>query len=417
MGIIHPMPSGLNIDAIRARFPALKRRLAGRPVAYFDGPGGTQVVDAAVEATTRYLIETNANSHWAYTTSAETDAMVDAARASFADFFGCSASEVVFGANMTTLTFHLARTLGREMDPGDEVVVTELDHHANVDPWRALAKDEGVVIRTVRMRPDDGTLDWEHFAEVVGPRTRLVAIGAASNALGTINDLERAVALARDVGARVFVDAVHYAAHARIDVDALGCDFLACSAYKFYGPHIGVLYVRDALVDALDVPKVAPATSVGPERFETGTPSFEGIAGAAAAVDFLASLGDGGDRRGAIVDAMGKLHRRGDALVERLWNGLRDIRGVRVYGPAPGQPRTSTVGFTVAGVPSSTVTRGLCDHDAIFTSHGDFYAQTAVIRLGLGEEGLVRAGCACYTTEDEVDRLVAGVERIAQSAP
>jgi selenocysteine lyase/cysteine desulfurase len=250
------------------------------------------------------------------------------------------------------------------------------------------------------------------LAAALGPRTRLLAIGAASNVLGTINDVRRAADLAHAAGALVFVDAVHYAPHALVDVAALGADFLACSAYKFYGPHIGVLWGRQALVEALDAPRLEPAPDYSPERLETGTQNHEGMVGAAAAVDFLASLARGPTRRARLEAAFGALHARGQALVERLWSGLRDIAGVTLYGPPPGKPRTPTVSFTVRGVPSEQVARALADR-AVFVSHGDFYALTAVARLGQAKDGVVRAGCACYTTAGEVDRLLDGIRALA----
>jgi cysteine desulfurase family protein (TIGR01976 family) len=272
-----------------------------------------------------------------------------------------------------------------------------------------------VTVRAVRFRPEDGQLDGDSLSRAITPRTRLLAIGAASNALGTINDLPAAIATARAVGALVFVDAVHSVPHVLPDVRALGCDFLACSAYKFYGPHVGVLWGRRALLDALDVPKLVPAPEESPERLETGTQNHEGIVGAAAAVDFLASLGQGAIRRDALASAFAALHERGRRLGERLWNGLAAVPGVRLYGPPPSAPRTPTVAFTVGGAPSDEVARALARR-AVFVSHGDFYAATVVERLGLAKEGLVRAGCACYTTEDEVDRLIEGVRALAAGA-
>jgi cysteine desulfurase family protein (TIGR01976 family) len=401
-----------DVDVLRSRFPALSRVHQGRPVAYFDGPGGTQVPRSVADAMTDYLLNHNANTHWQYPSSIETDAALAAARAALADFLNATPAEIAFGPNMTTLTFHLARALGRRWGPGDEVVVTELDHHANIDPWRALAKERGVTVRTVRLRPENGQLDLEDFDRAVGPRTKLVAIGAASNALGTINDLPFAAAAARAVGALFFVDAVHYAAHAVVDVRALGCDYLACSAYKFYGPHVGVLYGRRERIEELDPPKVEPASEEAPECLETGTQNHEGMVGAAAAVDFLAALGEGGDRRARLVHAMSRLHGRGAALFERLWSGLHAIRGVTLYGSPPGVPRTPTVGFTVAGHSTDDVARALAGR-ALFLSSGDFYALSVVRRLGLEKGGLVRAGCACYTTADEVERLLEGVAEIA----
>jgi cysteine desulfurase family protein (TIGR01976 family) len=292
------------------------------------------------------------------------------------------------------------------------VVVTELDHHANIDTWRALERERGLTVRSVAIRPETGQLDMDDLARAIGGRTRLLAVGAASNALGTINDLPRAIAMAHDAGAFVFVDAVHSAPHLTVDVQALGCDFLSCSAYKFYGPHLGVLYGRRDLLEALDVPKLLPAHDSAPERFETGTQNHEGIAGAEAAVEFLASLAGGPSRREALVRAFAALHERGQGLVERLWEGLAAIPAVTLYGPPPHAPRTPTVAFTVAGRTSGEVAPALARR-AVFVSHGDFYAATVVRRLGLEAEGLVRAGCACYTTEEEVDRLVAGVRAIA----
>jgi cysteine desulfurase family protein (TIGR01976 family) len=395
-------------ETIRTNFPALQRRHRGHPVAYFDGPGGTQVPGPVVDAMTEYLLNHNANTHWHYPTSEETDAMIASARSALADLLGASPAEVAFGANMTTLTFHLARALGRGWGPTDEVVITELDHHANVAPWRALERERGVTIRSVPMVPGTGQLDWTAFERALGPRTRLVAVGAASNALGTITDVARAAELARAAGALSFVDAVHYAPHLLVDVRVLQCDFLACSAYKFYGPHIGILYGRKDRLERLQVPKLDPAPDSVPERMETGTQNHEGMAGAAAAVEFLSSLAAGGSRRERLVQSYGELHARGQALLERLWLGLAAIPGVTLYGPPPGQPRTPTVAFTVAGRSSEEVAAALAEQ-GVFVSNGDFYATTVVARLGLTAHGLVRAGCACYTTEEEVERLLDGV--------
>jgi len=401
----HSTPRVVDVGAIRAHFPALERRPSGRAVAYFDGPGGTQVPRAVVDAMGEHLFRHNANTHWNFPTSRETDAALVAARATFADFLNATPDEIAFGANMTSLTFHLARSLGRGFQPGDEVVVTELDHHANIDPWRDLARERQLTVRTVRMDPTTGSLDADDLARQIGPRTRLVAIGAASNALGTISDVAGAARLARKVGALVFVDAVHYAPHRAIDVRALGCDFLACSAYKFHGPHVGVLFGRADLVRTLDVPKLRPGPDSAPERLETGTQNHEGIVGAAAAVDFLAGLATGPTRRARLEAFFNELETRESALVDRLWQGLAQIPGVRAFGPPPGTPRTATVSFDVGGRRPGDVCNRLAEA-GIYASHGDFYASTAVERLGIAAEGLVRVGCACYTTADEVDRLL-----------
>lgn len=404
--------SSAALAALRGAFPALGRTHAGHPVAYFDGPGGTQVPRQVAEAMTDYLFHHNANTHWAYPTSVETDEAIARARRTLADFLNAEENDIAFGANMTTITFHLARALARGWKAGDEIVVTELDHRANVDPWLAAAKDHGLVVRMVKANAESGTLDWDDLRAQLSPRTRLLAIGAASNALGTITDVAAATALAHEVGALSYVDAVHYAPHNLVDVRAIGCDFLACSAYKFYGPHIGVLFGRRDLVQSLDVPKLLPSPDSAPERLETGTQNHEGMAGAAAAVDFLAAQGVGADRRGRLESAFGTLHARGQALLERMWEGLSAIDGVTIHGPTPDRPRTPTVSFTVRGVPSEQVARGLVEH-GVFVSNGDFYASTIVERLGHAEDGLVRAGCSCYTSEEEVDRLVAGVRALA----
>ncbi len=402
------------VEQVRSHFPALERRHNDRPVAYFDGPGGTQVPLAVVDAMADYLLHHNANTHWAYPTSVETDAALAQARAALADFLGGRPSEVAFGANMTSLTFHVGRALARQWSAGDEIVVTELDHHANSDPWRQLARERGLTIRVARFRPLTGQLDLDDLDRAVGPRTRLVAIGAASNALGTVNDVAHAARLAHERGALAYVDAVHYAAHALVDVAALGADILVCSAYKFYGPHVGVLWARQELLEALDVPKLEPAPENAPDRLETGTQNHEGIVGAGAAIDFLASLAQGDGRRSRLVNAAGALHRRGQALVERLWSGLRAIDGVTLYGPPPTAPRTPTVSFVVTGRTSEEVARALAER-AVFVSNGDFYATTVARRLGHADDGLVRAGCACYTTTAEVDRLVDGVASLVRS--
>jgi cysteine desulfurase family protein (TIGR01976 family) len=405
-------PTLASTTDIRACFPALERIHNGFPVAYFDGPGGTQVPRSVVEAMTDYLYHRNANTHWAYPTSEETDAALEQARQTCADLLHASPGEIAFGANMTTLTFHLARALGMQYASGDEIIVTELDHHANVAPWQRLTLERGVAVKIVKLLPETGQLDWDGFEQLVTKQTKLVAIGAASNALGTVNDVRRAIRMARSIGALVFVDAVHYAPHALIDVQDLDCDFLAMSAYKFYGPHVGVLFGKLTLLDSIDFPKLIPAPNSAPENVETGTQNQEGMVGAGAAVDFLASLAEGDSRRSRLAAAYTELHQRSAELTRRLWDGLASISGVRLYGPSPDMPRTPTVSFTVDRVASTEVARRLAAR-GLFLSHGDFYAATVVERLGLGEEGLVRAGCACYTTEDEVERLIQGVSEIA----
>ena len=403
-----------SVDEIRKQFPALERIYNGFPVAYFDGPGGTQVPRLVVESMSEYLYHHNANTHWNYPTSAETDAAIGRSREICAEFLNASPTEIAFGNNMTTLTMHLSRALSLQWKAGDEIVVTELDHHANIDPWLRLERERGVSVRLVRMNVETGELEWGDLERFITSKTKLVAIGAASNALGTINDVEQAVRLAHSVGALAFVDAVHYAPHALIDVKSTDCDFLAMSAYKFYGPHTGVLFGKQHLLEKIDFPSLVPAPDYAPENVETGTQNQEGMVGAAAAVDFLASLSTAGTRRQRLDQAFSEMHVRNSILTRKLWIALTSLDGVRVYGPSPDKPRTPTISFTIDNVRSSDAARQLSEK-GLFLSHGDFYAATVITRLGLEPEGLLRAGCACYTTADEVDRLIEAVRVLSTS--
>ena len=401
------------IGEIQAAFPALRRRHRGHPVGFLDGPGGTQVPQSVIDAMVGYLTHHNANTHWAYPTSEETDDVVQQARETVAEFLNGRAEEVVFGQNMTTLTFHLARGLAHEWQPGDEVVITELDHHANQAPWTVLEAERGIVVRVVPFNIDTGELIWDVLERSITPRTRLVAIGAASNALGSVSDVRRACGLARAAGALSFVDGVHLAPHVVPDVAQIGCDFFACSPYKFYGPHLGVLWGRRDLLAAVQIPRLAPAPDTAPERLETGTLSHEAIAGAAAAIRFLADLAPGrATIREALRDSYAVLHARAAAQVRRTWEGLASNPRVTLYGPGPDRPRTSTIGFTVQGYSSEAVARRLVDR-GLFLSHGDFYAATVVERLGLLDEGLVRVGYSCYNSDEEAERLLAAVDELS----
>jgi len=416
-----PSPQQLNEIAstkeIRAQFPALEREHNGYPVAYFDAPGGTQTPRVVVDAVADYLLNHNANTHWEYPTSHETDAIIESARHTFADFLNASADEIVFAANTTSMIYHLSRALGRTLGPGDEIVITELEHHANVAPWQALEVERGVRVRVSQMDPESGQLDWNDFERLVNERTKIVAFGAGCNALGTVNDYRRAVQLAHSVGALALVDAVHYAPYFLCDVKEINCDFLTCSAYKFYGPHVSVFYGKKDLLESIDFPKLQPAPNTGPERVEVGTLSHEGIAGAAAAVDFYASLVAQVDnlrsRREALQTSFTGLRAHSSPQVRTLWDSLARIDGVRLYGPSPDSERTPTVSFIVKNVASTEVARRLAEL-GLFVSHGDFYAQTVVDRLGLQPEGLVRVGCACYTSDEEVERLIEAVKEVAK---
>jgi cysteine desulfurase family protein (TIGR01976 family) len=367
-----------------------------------------RVADAAQD----YLLHHNANTHWHYPTSNETDAMIANSRQVLAEFFNCDDSEVVFGYNMTTLTFHLARALSWQWQPGDEVVVTELDHQANVAPWTVLQRERGITVRVAPFDPATGELEMARLAQLITPRTKLVAVGAASNAIGTVNDLEEIIIMARGVDALVYVDAVHAAPHILPDVRELDCDFMATSAYKYYGPHIGVLYARGSLTAELEVPRLDPAPPEMPERLETGTGNHEGMIGAAAAIEFLASHGAGKSLREQLRNSFAETHARCQLLMEQMWSGLAAVRGVTLYGPAPDRPRTPTIAFNLAGVHPDDVTRHLAQR-GVFVSHGDFYASTVIDRLGVAPAGVVRAGAACYTSSEEVERLVHGVAELA----
>lgn len=409
----HDRAAVRSVAQIRDAFPALQRTESGIPVAYFDGPGGTQTPQAVVDAMSDYLLHHNANTHWTYPTSMETDALLARSRETLSDFLGATAGEISFGANMTTILFHIARAIGRGLVPGDEIIVTELDHHANIAPWQALARERGAVLKWLPLnietfRHEEGALE-----RLLTPRTRVVAIGAASNIVGTISDVQQMVSVARKAGAITVVDAVHYAPHVLTDVRAIDADFVLCSAYKFYGPHIGVCYGRHEATAALDLPRLIPAPDFVPECLETGTQNHEGIIGAAAAVDFLASIGGpGGTRRARLVSAFSALHERADALLLSLWEGLSAIDGVTLYGPPPGTARTPTVSFRLAGHSSEAVARFLAPR-GVYVSNGDFYAVTVAQRLGVSGEGLVRAGCSCYSSDDEISRLVLGVAELA----
>src|SRR5438132_330585 len=340
----------LTTDEIRKAFPALAREHNGFPVAYFDAPGGTQTPRVVVDAVADYLLNHNANTHWEYPSSHETDVIIELARHAFADFLNASANEIVFGPNTTTMIYHLSRALGRMMGPGDEIVTTELEHHANVAPWEALVKERGVTLSVAQMDPETGQLDWSDFERLVTKKTKVVAFGAGCNALGTVNDFRRAVELAHSVGALALVDAVHYAPYFLCDVREMNCDFLTCSAYKFYGPHISVFYGKKDLLESIDFPKLEPAPDAAPERAEMGTQNHEGIAGAAAAVDFYASLSsvDFSLRSNGITDSGSHMHRRqrlqsafaglrahSAPQVKRLWEELSKIQAATLYGPPP----------------------------------------------------------------------------------
>jgi cysteine desulfurase family protein (TIGR01976 family) len=422
-----PIP---DLSVLRQQFPALQQTdVHGRPYVYFDGPGGTQVPQAVIDAMADYLAHANANTHGAYLTSQRTDQAIVEARQAMADFLNApSPDEIVFGPNMTTLTFNLSRAIGRELRPGDEIVVTRLDHDANIAPWVAL-EERGVVVRHADFNPADCTLDVEGLAGLISERTRLVAVGYASNAVGSINDVRRIGELAHAVGAWMYVDAVHYAPHGPIDVQAIDCDWLVCSAYKFFGPHMGVLYGRYDLLDHLRAYKVRPAEDHPPDKFETGTKNHEGMAGTAAAVNYLADLGAEfgapfvrdfpglSGRRLHLKTAMAAIRAYERPLAERLVRGLGAIPGVTVYGitdPARFDQRAPTVAFRLGGYTPRQVAERLGE-EGIFVWDGNYYALAVTERLGVEESGgMVRVGIAHYNTPEEVERLLGVVSGLAR---
>ena len=404
--------TALDLSAVRSRFPALSRAEGGRPVAYLDGPGGTQVPAEVIEAMAGRLRVGTSNIGGAFGASREADSVVAAAREAVADLLGGRPEEVAFGQNMTSLTFAVSRALARSWGPGDEVVVTRLDHDANVAPWRRAAADRGAAVRLVDFDPADGTLDLAHLERVMGPHTRLLAVTAASNALGTVPPVRRAADLAHAAGALVYVDAVHYAPHRLVDVAALGADFLACSAYKFFGPHTGVLWGREALLEALEAYKVVPAPDSGPGKWETGTQSFESLAGVAAAVDYLASLGAGGIRRERLAAAYAVIREHEEALARRFLAGVAALSHVRLYGlaePTRLGERTATFALEVAGLSPEEASRRL-GNQGLHTWSGDYYAVGVMEHLGVASRGgLLRIGFVHYNTAEEVDRVLAAL--------
>ena len=427
MTMTNPIP---DLSVLRDQFPALQQTdESGRPFVYFDGPGGTQVPGAVIDAMADYLTRANSNVHGAFATSQRSDQTIAEAHQAMADFLNApSPDEIVFGSNMTSLTFAISRAIGREFQPGDEIIVTRLDHDANIAPWLAL-EEKGVVVRHADFNPADCTLDMDGLERLITERTRLVAVGYASNAVGTINDVRRIAATAHAAGAWIYVDAVHYAPHGPIDIQAIDCDFLVCSAYKFFGCHVGALYGRYELLDQLHAYKVRPADDIPPHKFETGTKNHEGLAGTTAAINYLADLGaefgapfadqypEFKGRRLHLKTAMAAIHAYERPLAERLISGLMAIPGMTVYGitdPARFDQRAPTAAFTLEGYTPREVAERL-GGEGIFVWDGNYYALAVTERLGVEESGgMVRVGIAHYNTAAEVDRLLAVVDDLAR---
>jgi cysteine desulfurase family protein (TIGR01976 family) len=426
----------LDLASIRAQFPALAQTVNGHPAVFLDGPGGTQVPQRVMDAISDYLRRDNANSGGAYATSRRTDAMIAAAREAMADFLHCAADEIVFGLNMTSLTFAISRAIGRELQHGDEILVTRLDHDANVSPWLALAedlqkKDRGVTVRWAEIHDHNCTLDIADLASKINEKTKLVAVGYASNAVGTINPVKAIVRLAHAAGALAYIDAVHYTPHSLIDVAALDCDFLVCSTYKFFGPHMGVLFGKREHLTRLRPYKVRPLTDAIPFRWEHGTLNHECIAGITACVDYIADLGrharpdrnaTGADatgvnkeRRAAIEAAYEVIHEHERVLLERTMEGLQKIPGVKIYGitdPARFNERCPTIALRIENhTPLELATK--LGERGIFTWDGNYYALNLTEHLDVEKSGgFLRIGLVHYNTAEEVDRLIAALREI-----
>jgi cysteine desulfurase family protein (TIGR01976 family) len=416
----------LDLASIRAQFPALAQTVNGRPAVFFDGPGGTQVPQRVIDAMSNYLRRDNANSGGNYATSHRTDTVIAEARAAMADFFHCDPDEVVFGQNMTSLTFAFSRAIGRDLKPGDEIVVTRLDHDANVSPWLSMAEDcqrndRGVTVRWAEIHDEDCTLDMDDLASKINAKTKLVAVGYASNAVGTINPVKKVVQLAHKVGALAYIDAVHYTPHGLIDVADLDCDFLVCSSYKFFGPHMGVLFGKREHLQQLRPYKVRPLTDTVPFRWEWGTLNHECIAGITACVDYIADIGRRehvSSRRAAIEAAYELIHHHEHALLDRAMTGLRQIPGLKIYGitdPARFDERCCTLAIRIEGHTPAELATKLSDR-GFFTWDGNYYAINLTEHLGVEKSGgFLRIGLIHYNTAEEVDRLVAALREIVSS--
>jgi cysteine desulfurase family protein (TIGR01976 family) len=409
--------AGLDLNAVRSRFPALSSVENGKPVAYLDGPGGSQVPDSVVEALSTYLVRDNANLGGAFRASRATDEALEEGRRAIADFVGGAPEEIAFGANMTTLNFLLAHAVARTLEPGDEIVTTWLDHDANVSPWLLIAQDRGLKVHQLDVVEPSLELDLDALERLVGPRTKVVAFTLASNAVGTVSDAARVSEIAHRVGALAWADAVHYAPHRRIDVAALGVDVLLCSPYKFFGPHLGCAWGRKELFEAWPADRVRPADEFpAGHRFETGTQSHEAIVAATAAVDYIASLGEGADRRAKLDDAYVRVRAYEEELSAHALGRLAAMPGVTVYGfadPADAGRRTPTFCLRVAGRTPRELAEALGD-EGIAAWDGNYYALSTMQRLGLEEQGGgLRIGFLHYTTREEVDRALDVIEGLA----
>ena len=410
------MQRTFDVQTVREQFPALGRKYNGRGVVYFDGPGGSQVARQSIDAVSGYMERGGANLHGVFPTSTETEEILAQTRRAAADFLGATPEEVAFGANMTTLTFAISRALARGWDENSEIVVTELDHRANVDPWLVVAAEKGATVRWVRVDPETLTLDHDDLERYINERTKLVAVGLASNAVGTVNDVAAVAEKAHGAGAIVAVDAVHAAPHIPIDRDAIGADVITCSAYKFFGPHVGVTAIKRDLFERMDVYRLDPAPAHGPDKLETGTQNHEGIAGVKGALDFIASLGEGTSQREKLASAMHTIEEYEADLAAKFRAALHDLPGVKLYAAPDGVHKTPTIAFRVEGRTPEEVCIRMLEH-GFFIAAGDFYASTLAQKLGISDSGgFVRAGLAPYNTMEEVERFVGALDELVRES-
>lgn len=400
---------------IRSHFPSLQRLHNGKPLIFLDGPAGTQVPRQVITAISQYYETSNANTHGQFITTHETDAMMDSVRKKLSAFLGAPGPHTIsLGQNMTTLNYSLSRAIERVLNPGDEVLITQLDHESNRGPWLAL-RSKGIVVREVKLLPD-GTLNYEDFQQKINERTRLVAMGYAANIFGTVNDAALIRRLTYEAGAWLLLDAVHFAPHLPLDVQATGCDFLLCSAYKFYGPHVGILYAREGLLDRLPSDRLRTAQQHAPYSIETGTLNHAAMAGVSAAIDFIAEFGQGKTLREKLVSAMTAIRKREREHFLQLYAGLKTVPGLTIYGPPADVPlRAPTVSFTLKNKTAEQVCRELAQEN-ICAWDGHFYAIRATEVLGLLEKGgVTRMGISVYTTLEEIETTVAAVRKIASA--
>lgn len=399
------------VQQLRAQFPALQEANSYKPFIFFDGPGGTQMAQQAVDAMVAYIAGGMANLHGAFPTSVKTDALLEDGRKAVADLLHCASAEVAFGQNMTSLAFSIARSLSAFIGEGDEVVVTELDHRANVDPWVTLAKDRGATVKFIKVNPDTYTLELDNLHERITENTKLVAVGLSSNVTGTVTDIAKIIARAKEVNALVMIDAVHAVPHLPINFKALGCDVLLCSAYKFFGPHLGIAVIAASLFEKLPVYKLAPAPQGIPDKLETGTQNHEAIAGLIGAISFIEALGEGVTRKERLQSGMQRIAAHEQELTDRIENFLQRQPEVRLYRAPAGTPKTPTFAFTLSNVHAREVTEWFAAHYNMCIADGHFYASTMADKLGVNPlGGWIRIGLAPYNTLEEVEQFEQGLQ-------